>query len=593
MKKNQTKKWLTKRNGIILIFVISLFFFLCFTVKYDTKMRMQEPMVGMTPLKEGTKIATREAEQESIFSMLTLELGSQYNPIYVETQGERMVSELQFQPLAYRDGGGEMYPVLADEIVYGEDGLSMEITLKDEVYFSDGTLLDSKDVEESILLFALVGNPYTETIVGMDTFLNSPQNRPEGIKIIDEKTLVISFSSYELQNELVLELPIQKVPPILWNDSELIDDLGVLLKDGIGTNRYVLSWKSTEGVQLVLNPHYVARTEGETTKIETVNIYDASKLDVAEAVTSETIDYYTFTHDSTLLDEIVNQEILDIYGKDKSNIVTLLANPESTTAMNEALRGTIFYTVDRDALFQGELLYKMVSEASILPTSITKEMTQKPTAENAIDLQQAASFLHIAQTELKDEVNTTTEIVTSSVETLQDDGETVEITTESTEILHETPIVENGNIIVRIPIVKGNMYHKEIGESLKEQLAPHNIEIQLEEYTEYEYADVIYFTKAYDFQFVELPRLETILDIDRFFYQYAIGETKEMADALVTLRSEGINTPVTVYDTLHKLATQQTRIIPLGVVQELTAVSTYWNESILTETTNIPLYVYD
>lgn len=265
---------------------------------------------------------------------------------------------------------------------------------------------------------------------------------------------------------------------------------------------------------------------------------------------------------------------MDIYGKDTPNIVTLIANSESKTAMNEALRGTMVYTINRDALFDGDLLYQMVAESTILPTAMAREMTERPTAESNINTQQAASFIYIAQTELADEMNTVT------------------TETETGIVVEEVPVVQDGNVVVRIPILKDNAYHKAIGMALQEQLLPEGIAIQLDAYTEYEYADVVYFTKEYDFQIVELKRLETIHEIDQFFYQYAIGETKEMANALNALRTEGIHTPASVYDDLHRLATHHTRVIPLGGIQDLTAVSTYWHEMILTEMTHTPLYVY-
>lgn len=534
--------------------------------KPQMEMQYIEPMVGLSPVKEGTERLEKMEEmssEESIFSILTFDMETEANPLWVETQGGELLADLLFEPLAQRDVNGDMYPILAESITDSVDGLQMKITIKEDVFFSDGTQMEIQDVEESLLLSAVLGGVGTENIEGIDAFLHDFTARPNGIEVVDETTIVISFDEFDFTNRLILETPIQKIVPLPWEDPELATDAKLLLGNGIGTNAYAFAEQS-QGVQvLVQNPHYRA----EIQDVDTIVIYDVSVIDVVEMVDQQQMDYFTFAFDTQLYDTILERSTLDIYTKDKNLVMGLLANEESETAMNEAVNGIIQCVIDRTSMFEGDLLYKIRPETSLLPKMIAKQETP----EDTIDHQMALSHQSVAVKDLSEAtVNLVENGDTRVVDVLQADG----------------------TILLRVPILQGNDVHKKMGNALAEQLEPYGISLELQVVTEAEYYSLLYVSKAYDFYFVELPQQTTVYDIDSYLYQYGTNIDEEIIGVVKELSKA--NEEATRQELYAKVQThyrKNSRFIPLGRVQEMVAVSSSWADYVLTMETTAPLFM--
>lgn len=535
-------------------------------ISQQTEIQYIEPMVGISPVQTGTELLEKMEDasmEQTVFSILTFDMGTQTNPLWTETKGNTILSELLFEPLAQRDVDGNMYPILAQSIANSVDGMQMKITIKDDVLFSDGTPMDIQDVEESLLLSALLNGAGTENIAGIDAFLHEPATRPSGIEVVDETTLIITFDKYDFTNRLLLETPIQKMVPMFWDDPEIRTDAKLLLGMGVGTNAYVFAEQS-QGVQvLTQNEHYRDKIQD----IDLIVIYDVSVVDVVEMVDQQQIDYFTFAIDTQLSDAIFDRSTLDIYTKDENLVLGLIANPKSETAMTESVNGLIQCVIDRTAMFSGDLLHKIRPETSLLPKLIAPNELPSDT----MDHQMALSHQAVAVEALGDvQVDIIENGDVRAVDVIQPDG----------------------MILLRVPILAGNDIHKKMGNALAEQLEPYGISVQLNMVSEAEYYSVLYIKEAYDFYFAELQEQHTIYDIDSYLYQYGtnidadiIGVVKELSEPNEMARRQEL------YTTLQRYYRKNSRFIPLGRVQEMTAVSTSWSEYVMTMESDAPFFM--
>ena len=111
-------------------------------------------------------------DQDTVVISLASDLES-LDPIIISTIVTNEVMSNAYESLVNYDLQGNVEPGIAKEWTYDEDTLTYTITLRDDVYFHDGTLLTADDVAFSLELgkqtgrFSLSCN-YIDTIEVID-----------------------------------------------------------------------------------------------------------------------------------------------------------------------------------------------------------------------------------------------------------------------------------------------------------------------------------------------------------------------------------------------------------------------------------------
>jgi peptide/nickel transport system substrate-binding protein len=123
----------------------------------------------------------------------TSDFSAVFNPIYCELAFDAAVTELLFDGLVESDFNALPIPGMADYEI-SSDGLRYTFTLKDGLFFSDGTPVTTKDVE--FTMYALADpdylGPYDILSVGISGLADYYEGNAEnisGIEIIDEKKI--------------------------------------------------------------------------------------------------------------------------------------------------------------------------------------------------------------------------------------------------------------------------------------------------------------------------------------------------------------------------------------------------------------------
>ncbi len=127
-----------------------------------------------------------------------------FNSIYSESGIDTHVSDLVYSKLLNLDDDGSYKPVLAKDYSI-LDNKTYVFNLRENISFSDGTPLTSKDVEFTYLLLcdpSYDGNKsfYVEDLVGYENYIYTDVDYVEGIKVIDDYTISFTFNNIKRTN---------------------------------------------------------------------------------------------------------------------------------------------------------------------------------------------------------------------------------------------------------------------------------------------------------------------------------------------------------------------------------------------------------
>ncbi len=158
------------------------------------------------------------------------------------------------------DGSTELVNSIAKDYEISDDGLTYSFTLRDDVYFSDGTQLTAEDVEATFTrMFTLedsVQTDFTTCIKGAQAILDGETDTLEGVHVTDD-----------LHFEITLEEPFAGFLSVLAtptccimskaNLEEAGDDFGQVPEKTIGSGPYMVTeWIRNDSLTLVRNPKY-------------------------------------------------------------------------------------------------------------------------------------------------------------------------------------------------------------------------------------------------------------------------------------------------------------------------------------------------
>jgi len=173
---------------LIVLVLIALISFLGLLSEIAKKYGLERPAFGGT-LREGI-----------------IENPRFINPLFTQTDADRDLTSLVFTGLLRSDEEGNPAPGLAEKYEVTPDGLTYEVTLKNNLYWSDGRPLTSEDV---LFTISLVKNPIAQS-----------QRRAnwEGVEIekIDERT--VKFHLRKAYSPFLENLTLGILPKHLWEN---------------------------------------------------------------------------------------------------------------------------------------------------------------------------------------------------------------------------------------------------------------------------------------------------------------------------------------------------------------------------------------
>ncbi|NLT58342.1 MAG: ABC transporter substrate-binding protein [Clostridiales bacterium] len=119
------------------------------------------------------------------------------NPLYLETEADREIVRLVFDPLVEPGEGGAPVPVLADYTV-SQDGRKYTFTLKEGAVFSSGDRVTADDVLftwEVLCDPTYAGHlrPAELGIVGYRAYVEGSATTLSGVEVVDERTLSVTL----------------------------------------------------------------------------------------------------------------------------------------------------------------------------------------------------------------------------------------------------------------------------------------------------------------------------------------------------------------------------------------------------------------
>lgn len=526
------------KNKVIIIVAVAMILagivFLITSIGNLNKAIKLDTFYGQEPIKTGQVNTNKEEEYKNVFSIVTGELGEDSNPLFAEMQGEKIVSELVFEPLFKKDTTGQLKRVLAENIRYLDEEKTIIVTIKEGILFSDGSKLTTEDVENAILFHTLQGSTGTNNILGVKDFLSNPSKKLEGVKVIEDNQIQITFSKYEIENELVLELLIPKSSHIDWTfDKNLLEQVQEYLGDGIGTNSYYVAEKTGKYFVLLENNNY----RDEIKDVKQVNVYHQSAVDIDGFVAENMLDMTTFHRDSGFYNVIYNSDNTDVYSQEQIGTLSLFFNMENEFVKNNNLRQGISKVLDRDKLVELKEINKFMPVSSMLPKNGMFESIHN----NTTNISEGKELIEQAKIELALE-----------------------------------------KISLYLPVVKDNDIQKVIAYEIKEQLSAVGVDVTIDELSLSNYMDAIYLSKRYSFYISELNAVTGTESINEFASQFFYDDELPLDLQMeFVVFAKGEEETLSAYEALNKALNQESSIIPLARVQNFIATSTYWNDVVI------------
>lgn len=192
-----------------------------------------------------------------------------FNPLLNSNWDLNQAHNLMYEGLLKLDKNGKPEPLLAEEWSIGENFLSVDLKLRDNVKWSDGEDFSAEDI-----VFTL------DLIRFLDTNNNSLYQNSvrhiSSVTILDDNNIRLHFTR-PFSNALeVLTFPIMP-KHILEGNEHLLEDNSFLLP---GTGMYrVDNFENGKEINLIKNEYYW----GEMPYIENINIFISRNIDIIDA----------------------------------------------------------------------------------------------------------------------------------------------------------------------------------------------------------------------------------------------------------------------------------------------------------------------
>ncbi|MFI3227895.1 MAG: ABC transporter substrate-binding protein [Clostridia bacterium] len=279
-------------------------------------------------------------------------------------------------------------PDLAQSYAILDDGLTYEIDLKDNIYWSDGQKLTLEDVIfsiESVMLASNVNAIYTAAfspIEGMEDYLADPSIGLSGLEIINDKLYITLNDQYPSMLQVLSQFAI--LPAHCFENADISNiSLDIYWADPVVSGMYkVGEIVPGETVTLVRNEYYS----------ETAPQIDEILLHIDYKFTS--LDYYSTNN----ITEMINYRSMREMSEYKVDILFyryLVFNTQGSetydsTAMQDPLvRQAISYAIDRESLIYDVYL----DSGTLIDSGVPRSHDSYDGFENEYNIEKAKALL--------------------------------------------------------------------------------------------------------------------------------------------------------------------------------------------------------
>lgn len=313
--------------------------------------------------KENTNTSENGTTGETIVNIGMTDTLSSLNPLLMDaTEVLKYATSLGFLPLVELNKDLEFEGMIASSITT-DDNIHFTVNIDKDATWSDGTPITADDVVFTVMKLAspVLGNAnmalYAFEGVGDDGFVPEGTTEIEGVKAVDEKTVVFT-SKYEMALttfENTYGRYILTVPKHILKD---VSDKDLASYDWFNAPTVVSGPYKATSVDL---QHYVTYTANENywkgaPKIDKVNIKIVTSAQLLTGLQSGEIDFVQQTTGSILQEDYKAVEALSNvtvhYGAPVTN-QSIFFNVESVT--DARIRKAILMGIDRKAIVDGFL----------------------------------------------------------------------------------------------------------------------------------------------------------------------------------------------------------------------------------------------
>jgi len=300
-----------------------------------------------------------------------------FSPLFGRSVYDMWTVNLVFDGLFTYDLDGNFVPAIAaDMYTVSEDGLTYTVTLRDDVFFSNGNKLTADDV---VFTYNILGDPSyngAATVTGMhllgfDEMRAGEADHLAGVVAIDDYTVSFTFTSVRSNNYLSLGMGIfnrADFEGYTLGNTDIFEDRA---STPVGTGTYMLqSWSSETGAVHVPNP-YSWRTDWNAEAPEMIIIRPINDQMVQEEFLAGNIDVWTNEIQGHNIDEFMRNENLGHVSYDRGGFGYLAFNTVMGATADVNVRQALMYSFDRNAANDSLFPSEMVPEGiAFTPTTL-------------------------------------------------------------------------------------------------------------------------------------------------------------------------------------------------------------------------------
>ena len=234
------------------------------------------------------------------------------------------------------DADGNLQGRLATEWETSEDGLTVTLTMREGVEFSDGTPLTAEDAAYTLnRIKTLEGSPRSSLLATISS-----------VEAPDDTTLVINLSA--------------PFAPLLTNltqfwsaivSEDTVDEFGDLNENPVGSGPFMLdSWDKDTRLTLVANPNYWRSDDGFPYLEGVEFTFNATSASRIASLESNEVDFL-YNVDTTQVPTLEDEGIFEFYGQGLgSSWMYMLLNQQWGPFQDEKVRQAIYTALDRQAI---------------------------------------------------------------------------------------------------------------------------------------------------------------------------------------------------------------------------------------------------
>lgn len=296
-----------------------------------------------------------------------------------------LVATQYLEPLFYQDENGEIEPWLAESWEWSEDRLALEVTVRDDVTFTDGQQLNAETIQKNIEHIKDPESLSSTALLAME--------KVESVELVDEFTARLDLS--ERDNALLEHFAQVWVPIQSQKALERGVDENCLSPVGTGPFK-VESWEKQRQIQLVRNEDYhtrppTAKHTGPAYLDRIVWRFLPDHANRFSALQSGEVDVIDVIQPQDAIVADADPALATLVGSRPGHVVNLSFNTREEPFHDIKVREAFIRAVDVDAALNSIFLDTVDRSNSVLST-ITKYDLQQP-GGFATDVQKANDLL--------------------------------------------------------------------------------------------------------------------------------------------------------------------------------------------------------